>query len=170
MTLQRSAPRTDWFCRGSTDIRFIPVAGFHGTPTGLSVRGLDDTYAGPFSSTAAGFITREFLGTTLPQPTSAFSDPATTLTTSITVNLAPTIGGTASGQTANDNATISPFGSVTINDNEGDNVTVVITLSGGDTNGLITIAGGFTKTGVGEYTLSATTTGTAQTALRGPGL
>ena len=38
----------------SARLRFVPAADYNGTPPALVVRGLDDTYAGAFSTTTGG--------------------------------------------------------------------------------------------------------------------
>ncbi len=79
----------------------------------------------------------------------------------------PVIGGTASAQGVNDNATIAPFSGVTITDTDGHNVTTTVTLDNnikGIFTGASLIASGFT--GTGPYTLTATTPANAQTAIR----
>ncbi|MEJ2396070.1 MAG: DUF4347 domain-containing protein, partial [Candidatus Thiodiazotropha sp.] len=82
-------------------------------------------------------------------------------------NSAPVIGGASAGQSVNDNATLSPFSSVTITDADGDNVTTTVTLDS-NAKGVFTSASlsasGFT--GSGPYTLASTTPANAQTAIR----
>ncbi|EMI21354.1 vcbs repeat-containing protein [Rhodopirellula maiorica SM1] len=84
-------------------------------------------------------------------------------------NDAPTIGGT-SNKTMNDNATKAVFDAVTIGDVDGDNVSITVSLSGGDTNGSFTtaslIASGFSDDGGGVYSRTASSTAAAQTAIR----
>ncbi|MEO1524421.1 MAG: DUF4347 domain-containing protein [Planctomycetota bacterium] len=150
----------------SSRVRFVPAAGFSGTPTALDVRGLDNTHFG-FSTTPTS-ESRVTLDTTSPGGTSSISDPATTLSIDVTGNAAPVIGGTVANQAVDDTNTVSPFASVTLSDPESDNVSVVITLSGGDDNGVFTAGslGSFAKTGVGQYTLTSTAPNTAQAAIR----
>ncbi len=107
--------------------------------------------------------------------TIAVSDGITTTTDSTTtvvstsVNDAPTVGGVSSGQAVNDNATLSPFSSVTIADADGQNVTVTITLDtqakGSFTSASLT-ASGFTDNGNGSYSLASTSASAAQAAVR----
>ncbi|MEM8671454.1 MAG: DUF4347 domain-containing protein [Planctomycetota bacterium] len=173
----------NWFEIGSVDdagnglalsatskIRFVPVSGFSGAPTSLVVRGLDDSYAGAYSSTSAGEV-RSTVNTSSPSANTAFSSSSTTLATSVDANAAPTIDGTVGGQVVNDNATITPFTTVTIADAESNNVSVTVTLSGGDASGFFTSASltatAFTKSGDGEYRLASTTAAAAQAAIRG---
>ncbi|MEL6107551.1 MAG: DUF4347 domain-containing protein, partial [Planctomycetota bacterium] len=147
-------------------VRFVPAVGFSGSPTALDVRGLDNTHFG-FSTTPTS-ENRVTLNTSSPGGTSSISDPATTLSISVTGNAAPVVGGTATNQPVDDDAMLTPFGSVTLTDAENDNVSVVVRLSGGDDNGVFTAAslGSFTKTGAGEYTLASTSLAAAQTAIR----
>jgi hypothetical protein len=67
----------------STRIRFVPVANYFGTPTGLTVRGLDNTYAGGFSSTA-GAETRVTINTSSPGGTTPIAAATASLSTSVT--------------------------------------------------------------------------------------
>jgi len=89
----------------------------------------------------------------------------------VTVTRAPVIGGTSAGQPVDDTATVLPFAAVTVSDGDpGDTVTVTVSLSDGDDNGTFSAASlaasGFTKTGSGEYSLSAGTPAAAQSAIR----
>ncbi len=179
---QYSSDGTTWSNIGAVDdagnglaiaagsrIRFVPVLNYNGAPTSLVVRGLDDSYSGSYSTTA-GAENRQFVDTSTPTANSPFSNPTTTLGTTITPNAAPMIGGTTGGQAVDDNQTRSPFSSVTITDAENDNLSTVVTLSGGDANGTFTttslVASGFVKTGAGEYTLASTSPAAAQAAIR----
>lgn len=153
----------------ASSVRFLAVANYNGTPTALQVRGLDDSFGGSFSTTA-GVQARQTTDTSSPNGSSAFSDPAVTLGTSVTANNDAPMISNVGDVAVNDNATVMPFGSVTIDDVEGNNVTTTVTLSGGDANGQFTpaslLASGFTKTGAGQYTLSSTTTAATTTAIR----
>jgi len=85
------------------------------------------------------------------------------------VSSAPTISGTKSGQTVNDNSTDQPFSAVTITDpNVGATDTVTITLTAGgvasDANGILS-GTGVTRTGVGTYTLTTGTPSAVTSAL-----
>ncbi len=64
-------------------LRFVPAAGFEGEPASLSVRSLDDTFAGAFSSTAGGTESRQFADTTGAGGTSAISGNVGSLATMI---------------------------------------------------------------------------------------
>ncbi|MDB5862777.1 MAG: hypothetical protein JWO70_583, partial [Betaproteobacteria bacterium] len=93
---------TNWFAIGSvgddataralsasTLLRFVPVAGFNGTPVALTVRGLDDTYAGAFSATVAS-ETPVAVDTTSRGGSTAIAAATATVSTGVTsVNDAP---------------------------------------------------------------------------------
>ncbi len=79
-----------------------------------------------------------------------------------TLNNPPVIGGTVAGQAVSDNATISPFSSVTITEPEGSNVSATITL---DNNAKGVLSGTF-MTGTGPYSLLSTTPADLQAKLR----
>jgi RTX calcium-binding nonapeptide repeat (4 copies) len=86
---------------------------------------------------------------------------STTTVLAIAVNDLPTISGTVTGQTVNDDATTQPFATTTISDPDfGATETVTITLTAGgvasDANGMLSGAG-LTRTGVGTYTLATGT-------------
>jgi hypothetical protein len=88
------------------------------------------------------------------------SGPVTDNTTTVistSVNDIPTIGGTVAGQAVNDNATISPFSSVTIGDvdNPAQTLSVSVTLDVA-AKGAFTTLNGFTDAGGGVYTFSGT--------------
>jgi hypothetical protein len=67
-----------------TLLRFVPAAGFDGTPSPLEVRGLDDTYAGGFSSTAGGSQSRVCVDTSSNGGTTAISGSTATISTAVT--------------------------------------------------------------------------------------
>jgi len=76
----------------SSLIRFVPVAHYNGTPTALTVRGLDDTYVAGFSTTA-GSESRVMIDTTTNGGSTAIAAATATLSTSISaVNDAPVLG------------------------------------------------------------------------------
>ncbi|TWA79619.1 hemolysin type calcium-binding protein [Azospirillum brasilense] len=91
-------------------------------------------------------------------------------------NTAPVIGGAMAGQAANDTASLQPFTSLTVSDNQTAQAqTVVVTVhdSGGtvgDATGAFTAASltasGFVKSSAGTYTLAAGSAAAAQAALR----
>ncbi len=73
----------------STLIRFVPVAGYNGTPPSLVVRGLDNTHVAGYSATA-GSETRVSVDTTSNGGMTAIAAVSANLSTSITaVNDAP---------------------------------------------------------------------------------
>ncbi|WP_416866762.1 MAG: Ig-like domain-containing protein [Imperialibacter sp.] len=75
---------------------------------------------------------------------------------------APVVTGAAANQAVNDNATLSPFSTITVQDPNGDNVSATITLDD-NANGRLTGAG---LTGLGPYTLASTDAASLQTSLR----
>jgi hypothetical protein len=79
----------------------------------------------------------------------------TTTFISTSINDIPTIGGTVAGQAVNDNATISPFSSVTLGDvdNPAQTLSVSVTLDVA-AKGAFTTLNGFTDAGGGVYTFS----------------
>ncbi len=99
---------TNWFAIGAvtdgasalalssaTLVRFVPVANYNGTPPALTVRGLDNTYAGGFSTTA-GAETRVNVNTSTNGGTTAIAAATATLSTSVSaVNDTPTTSGLA---------------------------------------------------------------------------
>lgn len=64
----------------ATQLRFVPVSGYNGTPAGLTVRALDDTYAGGFTNGT----TRVTVDTTTKGGTAAIAVSTNTLNTSVT--------------------------------------------------------------------------------------
>ena len=97
----------------STLIRFLPALNYNGSPTVLSLRALDNTYGGGFTSGA----TQVDVDTTSPGGTSPISSSLVSLSTSVTaVNDQPTVG-------TNTGLTVIEGGSVVITNamvNEGD--------------------------------------------------
>ncbi len=101
---------TTWFAIGSVGvnglglsagsyIRFLPASDYHGTPTLISIRGLDNTYAGGFSNGAS----RVMINTSSPGGGSAISAGLQNISTSVTaVEDAPLVDlnddGTTSGR------------------------------------------------------------------------
>ncbi len=87
-----------------------------------------------------------------------------TVDNKLTSNTAPTLGGSfTTAGVVNDNATISPFSSVTVSDSDADNVSVSITYTGA--NGTLTGTG---ITGsAGSYTVTSVAPAEATTNLQG---
>ncbi|PJC71124.1 MAG: hypothetical protein CO017_01675, partial [Zetaproteobacteria bacterium CG_4_8_14_3_um_filter_59_5] len=78
----------------TTKLRFVPVANFNGTPTGLTVRALDDTYVAGFTTWDGTTETVVNVDTTTPGGATAIASATNTIGTSITaVNDAPTTTG-----------------------------------------------------------------------------
>ncbi|MDJ0786718.1 MAG: Ig-like domain-containing protein [Myxococcota bacterium] len=67
----------------ATRLRFVPAAGFSGTPSALAVRALDDAYPGTFS-TAGVAETRILVDTSAPGGSSAVSGSAASLAIDVT--------------------------------------------------------------------------------------
>jgi hypothetical protein len=80
-------------------------------------------------------------------------------------NVPPTISGTQTGQTVDDNATINPFTTVTIEDQNGDTLTVIVSLDNA-AKGHMTHLGGFVESPSGTYAF-VDTPASATTAIRG---
>jgi plastocyanin len=92
---------------------------------------------------------------------------ANTTVIATAVNDPPSISGTVAAQPVNDNATIHPFSSVTINDNDNAAEQMTVTVTQDVTaNGSFTTLAGFTNNGGGVYTFTGTRA-QATTALRG---
>ena len=101
-TWQYSTNGSNWYAIGtvsdgaslmvsaSTRIRFVPVADYNGTPPSLTVRALDSSYAGSYS-TAAATQTRLTTDTSSHGGSTAISDNTNTIGITVTaVNDAPT--------------------------------------------------------------------------------
>ena len=67
-------------CRTTTLVRFVPVANYNGSRRRCTVRGLDNTYSGGFSTTA-GVETRVNVNTTTNGGTTAIAAATATLST-----------------------------------------------------------------------------------------
>ncbi|MCX5689578.1 MAG: hypothetical protein NTV94_07305, partial [Planctomycetota bacterium] len=88
---------------------------------------------------------------------------------STSINDAPSVSGNTSGQAVNDNASLQPFGSITIGDVDPSQTLSVFvaqwnTAAGSFTSGSLTSAG-FTQTGAGTYRFTGTAAA-ATTAIR----
>jgi len=68
----------------ATQVRFVPVANYNGTPPALSVRALDNTYAAAFSTTTSGSETRVTADSSVNGGTTAISGNLNTISISIT--------------------------------------------------------------------------------------
>ncbi|MBI5165103.1 MAG: tandem-95 repeat protein, partial [Magnetospirillum sp.] len=74
----------------ATSLRFLPVANYNGTPTGLSVRGIDNSYSGSWSDSATGG--RVPISTVSTGGTTAIAATARSIGTTVTAgNDAPTL-------------------------------------------------------------------------------
>ncbi|AUC85937.1 hypothetical protein CW731_11835 [Polaribacter sp. ALD11] len=80
----------------------------------------------------------------------------------VVANTVPVIGGTSAGQTVNDNATLTPFSSITTSDADGDNLSATITLDD-NAKGVLT---GTSLTGSGPYVIASTSPLDLQAKLR----
>ncbi|MBK1840759.1 DUF4347 domain-containing protein [Azospirillum sp. YIM B02556] len=83
------------------------------------------------------------------------------------VNQAPALGGTfTTAGTVDDNATATPFASVTVADADDSTGSFTVTITYTAANGTLSSAGGGLTGTAGSYTLTATTPGNLQTLLR----
>lgn len=138
----------------STQIRFVPFGNYNGTPPGLTVRALDNTYGGGYSSSIGADVT---VDTTTTGNATAISSSTRTIGMTVTpVNDAPTITGdktVGSGVTEGSAIVISNAGTsfITVGDpveigrTEGGadvgKVSVTVTVTNGLTHGLVTLGG-----------------------------
>ena len=109
------------------------------------------------------------IGLTVAEGTAATS--ASSILTATAQNTAPGITGLAAATSVTDNATVAPFAAVTVTDPDlGAATSASIILTGGgaatDADGIL-FGSGLTKTGVGTYSLGATTPAGLTVALRG---
>jgi hypothetical protein len=92
----------------------------------------------------------------------------TTTVVSTSVNVAPSIDGTAAGQLVDDNSTVSPFTGVTFADDDNNTLDITVTIDtaakGDFTSGSLTTSG-FVSAGGGVYTFTGTAAA-ATTAIR----
>ncbi|MBU1117304.1 MAG: DUF4347 domain-containing protein, partial [Bacteroidetes bacterium] len=78
----------------TTQIRFVPAANYNGTPPALTIRAVDNTYTGSFSTTTEGAETRSTVNSSANGGTTAISGTTNTISTAVTpVNDTPTISG-----------------------------------------------------------------------------
>lgn len=123
---QYSSDGSAWFDIGSvadgatalalssaTRVRFQPAANYNGTPAALAVRAIDDSYAGGFTNGASRVTVNSAANGGVTPVSSASRNIIITVNPVIDI---PAIGGAASGQAVNDNATLAPFSSVVIRD------------------------------------------------------
>lgn len=143
----------------STRVRFVPAADFSGSPTIISFRGLDNTYAGGFTSGA----TRVTVDTSSPGGTSAISSSLASINTTVTaVNDVPVrTAGSVSNLTVLEDSgltslglsgvTYSPGGGV---DENSQTLTYTVTAIPALSVGRVYLADGTTAVTVGSYTLT----------------
>ncbi len=161
---------TNWFDVGtvgvnalalevSTHLRFVPAADFNGTPTSLSFRGLDNSYAGGFTSGAS----RLTVDTTSPGGTSPISSSLVSIGANVTaVNDAPIrTSGTVANLTVIEDAGLTSlgFGSVAYSsgggaDESGQTLTYSVTAIPSVSLGRVFLADGTTPVTLGAYTLA----------------
>ena len=92
-------------------VRFVPTADYSGSPSGLSVRALDNTYAGGFTN-GASKVTHD---ASSPGGSSSISSSLVSVTTSVTaVNDAPVVGNQALYFDGNDIVHVAGLGSLTM--------------------------------------------------------
>ena len=153
---------------GASDTLTITLSGGGGALTGTGLAGGSGTYtlsgsaatvtseldALSFTPTAGAPDSQTTTTFTLSDQSTAFATPTvngTTTVIDVDGAVAPTIAGTAAGQTTNSEAVVHPFAGVTVGDtNVGASETLTITLSGG--GGALTGTG--LSGGAGTYTLS----------------
>ncbi|MBK7238075.1 MAG: tandem-95 repeat protein [Sterolibacteriaceae bacterium] len=180
---------TNWFAIGTVAdnasalaisstslIRFVPVADYNGAPPALTVRGLDNTHVGGYSSTA-GSETRVNVNSSVNGGSTAIAAATASLSTSITpVNDAPVLTTSGSTLTYTENqAATAVDAALTVSDVDSTNLAgATVTISANYANGQdvlaftnqLGITGSWTA-GTGILTLSGTTTvANYQTALR----
>ncbi|MDZ7712867.1 MAG: Ig-like domain-containing protein [Rhodovibrio sp.] len=143
----------------TSELRFVPAADYNGTPGALSLRAVDDTYAGAFSTATGATLTAVTQDVTGAGSggTTAFGGADTALTTSITaVNDAPAITAPATASVDED-GTVGIAGlSIADVDAGGGNLTVTLGVS----NGVLALGGTAGLTVSGDGTGSVTATGT----------
>jgi hypothetical protein len=149
-----------------TLVRFVPVVGYSGNPTALTVRGLDDTYSGSFSTTAGSEV-RANLDTSSPGGSTPIAGVTADVITTIASDSSPAIAGTVAGQTVDDDSTLTPFSGVTITDSDVpvQMLTVTVTLDDA-AKGQLSVLGGFVEGPAGTYTFGGSAAA-ATTAIQG---
>ncbi|MCA9169836.1 MAG: cadherin domain-containing protein, partial [Planctomycetales bacterium] len=123
----------------ATMLRFLPAADYNGSPTALSLRALDDTYAGGFTSGA----TQITYDASSPGGTSSISSSLVSVTTVISpVNDAPVIG-TNTGATVVEGATGNVISNAMLNEADVDDsgVGLTYTVTTNVSNGVLRLNG-----------------------------
>ena len=149
---------TNWFALGTvtdgatalavssaTLIRFLPVANYNGTPPALVVRGLDNTYAGGWSTTA-GSESRVTVNTTTNGGTTAIAAATANLSTSITA-----VADTPSVTNATTNEDTQTTSGLVISRNAADSTEVTHFKITGITNGTLYKNDGVTQITSGTF-------------------
>ncbi len=134
----------------STQVRFVPVADYNGTPPSLTIRAIDDTYAGTFTSGNS----RTTINSGTNGGSSAISGSTREIVTNVTpVNDAPsltpgnpTLNSISAAQTNNAGQLVSDF----LQTSAGSNRTVVTDIDTGALQGIAIINAAGTK-GTWEY-------------------
>ncbi|MGP9820162.1 DUF4347 domain-containing protein [Salinarimonas sp. NSM] len=159
---------TDWFAVGAvaddttalalgptTLVRFVPVANYAGSPPALTIRAIDSTYGGGFSTTA-GAETRVSVDTTTNGGATAISAATATIATTITaLNDDPTGSGVPALVTfTEDTPGFLDLTGVTIGDADSGGSAITVTIS--VTSGTLSVPGfpAVPGTGTGSLTLT----------------
>ena len=166
---------TNWFAIGTvadgatalalssaTLVRFVPVSDYNGTPTALTVRGLDDTYVTGFSTTA-GSETRVAIDTTTNGGVTPIATAPASASTSITaVNDAPVrTAGTVANLTVLEDSGFTSLGFAGVTygpgggaDETGQTLSYAVTALPSGTAGNVFLADGTTQVTLSSYTLT----------------
>ena len=134
-----------WRSAAATLIRFLPVANYNGTPPALVVRGLDNTYAGGWSTTA-GSESRVTVNTTTNGGTTAIAAATANLSTSITA-----VADTPSVTNATTNEDTQTTSGLVISRNAADSTEVTHFKITGITNGTLYKNDGVTQITSGTF-------------------
>ncbi len=113
-------------------VRFVPVTDYNGTPTSLVVRGVDDSYAGGFSSTGAG-ETRITLDTSARGDATAIAASVANISTSVSAENDPpevSVTGAPLDYTENDPATAVDPGLTVVDVDDASSVSAVVRVTG----------------------------------------
>lgn len=171
------SPGTQWFPIGSvtdsasapnalvlaptTMLRFVPTANFGGPVTSISLRVLDNTYAGSFTTRTGGTQNRVTLNTGVNGSPTAISGTANSISHTVTSNNDTPVQAQKNTLTLNqgDGATItSALLSYTDTDDVAANLTY--TVVSGPANGTLNLGSSFTQAAINGGTLSYTHAGT----------